>query len=76
MSDHNPTEEKAKKRYSVCIQVYSSMFIEVEAENADEAKDLAENQASEPGLCWQCSDVLQVDSVGDVLEVTELNDEQ
>lgn len=60
------------KKYGVTFIVYSSMTIEVEANSEEEACELAEKKAYEPSLCHQCSDELEVDSVGDIVQVIEI----
>lgn len=56
------------KRYSVIVTVDASVYIEVDAENEDQAKEIAMEKVSSPCLCHQCS--REVD-IGDILEAVE-----
>lgn len=56
-------------RFSVAFQVYSTMYVEVEADSEEEAANKANENVSAPCLCWQCSKELEIDDVGDVVNV-------
>jgi hypothetical protein len=56
-------------KYSVIISVDASVHVEVEADNEEQAKDLAMEKAGAPCLCHQCSSELDV---GDLIEVVEV----
>ncbi len=62
----------SKKKYSVMFIVNCSTQLIVEADNEDEARDIAENEISEPNLCHHCGRDMNVDSVGEITEVLEL----
>lgn len=55
-------------RWQVVITVDASICVEVEADDAEQAKDRAWEQASVPGICHQCSDDI---TLGDLLEAVE-----
>lgn len=59
-------------KYSVAIEVHATMYVEVEADSEEEARDKAENEANEPVLCYQCANEVEVHGIGDVIEVAEL----
>ncbi len=60
------------KKWGVTLIVDASIHIEVEAENAEEAKDKALSTAGSPGLCYQCSRELDVGDVIDAVEAVEI----
>jgi hypothetical protein len=59
-------------KYSVIITVDASIVVEVEAEDEEQAKELAMEQASRPGLCHQCSHELSVGELLDAIDATEI----
>lgn len=63
-------------KYSVSIQVYATMYMKVEADSEEEAREKAEKEAYEPTLCWQCSDEVEIDGVGDVLSASKITGEE
>jgi len=48
------------KKWSVTVLVDASVTVEVEAETAEEARELALGKAETPGLCHYCSNSLDV----------------
>lgn len=59
------------KKYNVAVQVYATMYMTVEADSEEEAREKAEQEAYEPSLCYQCSDEVEIDGLGEVVSVTE-----
>lgn len=59
------------KRYSVIITVDASVVVVVEAENEDQAKELAMEQANRPRVCNRCSGEVEI---GDLMEAIEATD--
>ncbi|MGZ3235773.1 MAG: hypothetical protein ACXU8A_00185 [Burkholderiaceae bacterium] len=57
-------------KYRVSMTVDATLTVEVEAENEEQAKELAWDIAEAPCLCHHCSD--QVD-VGDLMEVCSVD---
>jgi|GEM_PF-6084782 len=59
-------------RYSVLITVDASISVEVEAENEEQAKDLALEKAHRPCICHQCSSKVYVGEIIDAIEAIEI----
>lgn len=56
-------------KYSVAIEVHATMYVEVEADSEEEAKEKAETEAYEPTLCWQCANDVEIGGIGDAISV-------
>lgn len=59
-------------KFSVMFMVHASMIIKVDAKNEAEARQLAEDQAGAPNVCHMCSSRVQIDALGDILEVSKI----
>lgn len=59
------------KKYLVIFEVYGSASAEVEADSKEEAQEKAARQVH-PSVCHQCARDVQIDDVGEVVEVMEL----
>jgi hypothetical protein len=62
------------KKYSVDFVVYASVAVVVEAESEEEAREKAEAEVTEPTLCHQCSDEVEICSIGDITSVSEIEE--
>jgi hypothetical protein len=60
------------RRYSVIITVDASVTVEVDAENEEQAKELAMEQASHPCICHQCSNEIDIGDLQDAIEATDI----
>lgn len=56
------------KKYRVVLTVDATIFVEVDAENEAQAKELGLAKASMPHICHQCSRNV---SIGDVLDAVD-----
>lgn len=45
------------------------MYMKVEADSEEEAREKAESEVYEPTLCYQCSDEVEIDCLGDIVSV-------
>lgn len=58
-------------RWYVCLQLFGSLSITVDAETEEEARAKALDEAYVPSLCWHCAKHIDLhDEVGDILEIT------
>lgn len=62
------------KRFVVCISVDASITIEVDAENEEQAKELAMERVYVPGLCHQCAHQIEIGEPIEALEAWESNE--
>lgn len=60
-------------KYAVIITVDASVCVEVEAENEEQAKELALNKVETPCLCHQCAREVQIGDILDAVEATLTN---
>lgn len=58
-------------QYRVTFLVDASVSILVDAENEEQAKEKAWEEASSPTLCHQCSDELEVGDITELHSVEE-----
>jgi len=59
------------KKYVVTITVDASVWVEVEADSEEQAKELGMQKAVNPCLCHQCSSEV---FVGDLIEAVEASE--
>lgn len=64
--------ENGLKKYSVAIKVNATMYVEVEADSEEEAREKAWSEAYEPSLCHQCSDEMEIDGLGEIVGIDEV----
>jgi len=62
------------KKYKVSIPWHATYFVDVEAENEEEAKIKALNEGY-PQLCHQCNTDVQIDEPNDESELTVYDNE-
>lgn len=62
------------KKYSVLVTVDASIRVVVDAENEDQAKDIAMEKASRPSVCHHCARQLDIGDIIDAVEAVEMDD--
>lgn len=60
-------------KYIVHFNMYASTAVEVEADNVDEAKEIAMSEFDAPCLCHYCSDKIDLSDEGEISAVTKLD---
>ena len=60
-----------QRRYSVMYTVHASTTVQVAAESAEEAIALS-NSMVHASVCHHCADIVQIDDIGDVVEVIDV----
>jgi len=64
----------SKKKFSVQFEIYASTSVTVEADNEEQAREIATKNAYAPCLCHQCADDLDIGDIGEITEVLELGE--
>jgi hypothetical protein len=65
------SEKTGKKKYLVAFEVHGTHIFEVEAESAEEARQIAQDEACDPTVCHECSDEVDGLNLGEIVDVWE-----
>ena len=60
------------KIWSVCFEVYASKSVQVQAETAEEARELAVDAVEYPTLCYHCSHEVGLGDFGEIIDTYEV----
>lgn len=60
----------SERRYSVTYIVHAATTVDVMAGSLEEAKEIADRDVY-AGVCHQCSDVIDVGDIGDMIQIID-----
>lgn len=66
-------QEIEMKKYSVLLSVDATVYVVVEANSEEEAKEKAYEVAHRPSLCHQCAKEMDTGDIIEALEATEIS---